>query len=89
MIKEKEIWKGIPGYEGLYLASTLGRIKSIQKYKGSSERILKGSSNEAYKQVVLCKNKVKKTWRVHQLIAITFLDHTPCGLKIVVRVYCL
>jgi hypothetical protein len=25
----KEEWKDIPGYEGLYQASTLGRIKSL------------------------------------------------------------
>ena len=30
MITE-EIWKDIPGYEGLYQASSLGRIKSCQK----------------------------------------------------------
>ena len=29
---EKEIWKDIPGYEGLYQVSNLGRIKSIDRY---------------------------------------------------------
>ena len=28
---KKEIWKDIPGYEGLYQASNLGRIKSLDK----------------------------------------------------------
>ena len=27
----KEIWKDIPGYEGRYQASNLGRIKSLAK----------------------------------------------------------
>jgi hypothetical protein len=29
-----EIWKDIPGYEGYYQASTLGRIKSLPKLTG-------------------------------------------------------
>ena len=39
-----EEWKDIPGYEGLYQASNLGRIKSIDRYvKGhnwNKEKIL-------------------------------------------------
>lgn len=45
---EKEVWRPIFGYEGLYSASNLGRIKSVERviYKGFipkrvSERILK------------------------------------------------
>ena len=28
---EEEIWKDIPGYEGKYQASTLGKIKSLDR----------------------------------------------------------
>lgn len=28
---KNEVWKDIPGYEGLYLVSSLGRIKGIYK----------------------------------------------------------
>ena len=29
---EKEIWKDIPDYEGIYQVSNLGRIKSLDRY---------------------------------------------------------
>lgn len=91
---EKEVWKDIPGYEGLYQASNLGRIKSLSKklwnghgYFISKERILKpglSRNKEEFRRrlmVVLCKD-VKKTWSVHKLIAITFLGEKPEGLII-------
>lgn len=30
---EKEIWKDVVGYEGLYQVSNFGRIKSLPKFK--------------------------------------------------------
>lgn len=80
----KEIWKDIPDYEGLYQASNLGRIRSLDRiiisskgvsmpYKG---KILSQSSDgcKGYLKVKLSKNGKAKTFRVHYLIAITFLD---------------
>lgn len=32
MLMEKEIWKDVPGYEGLYKVSNLGRLYSVRKY---------------------------------------------------------
>lgn len=74
MITE-EIWKDIPGYEGLYQASSLGRIKSCQKVL----RYRNGFGQ--YLTVGLSKNDVKKLYNVHYLIAITFIDNPnnlPC-----------
>lgn len=31
MTKIKEVWKSIPGHEGKYEVSTLGRIKSLNR----------------------------------------------------------
>lgn len=77
-----EQWKDIPGYEGLYQASTLGRIKSLRFGK---EKILKPSLDSGgYLRVNLRKNKKSKLFRIHQLVAITFLGHIPCGLNLVV-----
>lgn len=36
---KKEIWKDIPGYEGLYQASTEGRIKSLPRKKRHISRL--------------------------------------------------
>ena len=30
---EKEIWKDIPNYKGLYQISNLGRVKSLERFR--------------------------------------------------------
>ena len=41
MIMKNEIWKEIEGYEGKYLVSDFGRVKSMPNKVWNSERILK------------------------------------------------
>jgi len=79
----KEIWKDVTNYEGHYKVSNLGRVKSI---KFSKERILKhSSSSNEYLIVVLCKDNKTAIKKIHQLVVIAFLNHIPCGLKLVVN----
>ncbi len=78
---EKEVWKDIPNYEGLYQVSNLGNIKSFKK---SKEVILKNCLNSKGYYIVNLHNNKAKTFQVHQLVAIAFLNHKPCGLKLVV-----
>lgn len=89
----KEIFKDIPNYEGLYQASNLGNIKSLPRIKtysnGNShitkEIIMKLSNDgKGYLTTGLNKNSIAKSFRVHQLIAITFLNHNPSSRKLVV-----
>lgn len=83
-IKRNEVWKDIPDYEGIYQASTLGRVKSLQYGK---ERILKGGLGgirRDYLYIVLQNKRVRKTIPIHKVIAITFLNHVPCGHELVV-----
>ena len=82
MIKEKEeVWKEVPGYEN-YMASSRGRMKSI---KFNKERLLKQAlMKNGYLKVNLCKEGKQKNFKVHVLVAMAFLGHTPCGHKIVV-----
>ena len=80
----EEEYKEIPGYDGAYQASNLGNIKS---FKGLSKegRILKLIKNSAgYLSVGLSKDNKKKKFSVHQLVAMTFLNHKPDGHKLVV-----
>ena len=87
-----EIWKSIPNYEGLYEVSNLGNVKSLSRkvfnnkyYRITKDKLLKpGISSGGYPLVVLCKNNSKKTRTVHQLVAESFLGHTPCGYTLVV-----
>lgn len=77
-----EIWKDIPEYND-YQVSNIGRVKSL---KFGKERILKsGICGNGYYMVILYKNKKKIHFKVHQLIAMAFLNHIPDGTnKIVV-----
>ena len=77
----KEIWKSIEGYEGLYEVSDQGRVMGIKR-----GMVLKLSDdNRGYLKVVLCKDGIRKTRTVHQLVAEAFLGHKPCGMKLVVN----
>lgn len=78
---ETEIWKSIPNYEGLYEVSSLGRVKSLYQNK---EKILSPRPCKGYLLVALCLNKKRKDICIHQLVAMAFLNHNPCGHKLVV-----
>ena len=68
-----EVFKDIKDYEGLYQVSNLGRVKSLQMGK---ERILKPSFDRyGYFHVTLCKNKKRKGFTVHRLVAQTFIQN--------------
>jgi hypothetical protein len=86
-----EIFKDIPGYEGLYQVSNLGNVKSLERIairqkKGNcivKERILKPANNgHGYYHVVLFKDGKRKTMTIHIIVARAFLDHVPNGHKI-------
>ena len=79
---DKEIWKDIPNYNGLYQVSSLGRVKS---FKLGNEKILKQNiDSRGYYMVHLYNNGKSKGSLIHQLVAICFLNHIPNGRKLVV-----
>ena len=78
-----EVFKDVKGYEGSYQVSNLGRVKSL---KFDKEKILKAGVNaNGYLQVNLFKDGKCKARKVHQLVAVAFLGHKPCGMKLVVN----
>lgn len=78
-----EVWKDIPDYEGIYQASTLGRIKSLEKtlksrfgFRKMKGKILKVNEKpNGYCYVILQDNLNTKTFRLHKLIALTFIPN--------------
>ena len=76
-----EIWKPVPGYELQYEASSLGRIRSTRsKTNTRCGLILKPKvSKRKYLDVTLCNNGIKKSYRVHAVIAVAFLGPRPLG----------
>ena len=90
----KEIWKDIPNYEGCYQVSSLGRVRkyktkklrSIFDEKEELFKIHKQRVNEhGYYIITLRKLKEIKTFITHKLVAMAFLNHTPCGMEKVVN----
>lgn len=66
---EKEIWKDVAGYEGLYRVSNLGQI-----YSCYLNRILKPYINQkGYYIISLWRNHTRYTTGVYRLVAETFL----------------
>jgi hypothetical protein len=77
-----ENWKDVKGYELIYKVSNLGNVKSL---KYGKENILKpGKNSTGYLVVVLYKDKIKKTIKVHQLVAQSFLSHNINGYEKVI-----
>jgi hypothetical protein len=76
----KEIWKDIPGYEGCYQASDLGRIRSIRFNK--DKKLKPSIDGGGYFQLGISKNKQRYCFKVHTLVALTFIGPRPDGLII-------
>lgn len=83
---ENEIWADIPGFEGLYQASTLGRIKSLGRHVNTSsgrrvyvkEKVLSLSQQKSGHLLVwLRKDGSTHAKCVHRLIAETYIGPCP------------
>ena len=78
----EEMWRDIPGYEGYYQVSNLGRVKSLERkvkhgrYEYQrKERIKQPYDNQGYLSITLNKDKIEKTFMVHQLVATAFIPN--------------
>lgn len=81
----EEIWKSVKGYDGKYEVSNRGRVKSIGRVSINKRRkgdpfilgkVLKFSNcTGGYRQVVLMKNGIAKTIKIHRLVAKAFIKN--------------
>ena len=92
-----EEWKDIPGYEGLYEASSFGRIRSKDgkvtsnaRYKKRiwSQRIMRTkldkrkNTERSDEKIILWKENRSKTYLVSRLVALTWVDGYKSGLTV-------
>ena len=72
----REEWRDIQGYEGKYMVSNLGRVKSLNYHRTGKERILKAYDNGyGYLYVNLSKEGKTKKYKIHRLVAKAFLEN--------------
>lgn len=71
----QEVWKDIKGYEGLYQVSNFGNVQ--RQYKTKPNRKLKFSKDKnGYLRVGLCRDNFRKSFFVHRLVAIAFIENS-------------
>ncbi|HEY9414173.1 MAG TPA: NUMOD4 domain-containing protein [Pseudonocardia sp.] len=83
-----EIWNPIPGYEGIYEASSDGRVRSLDRdvaYSNGRQRthrsvVLKGRPDEdGYLRVTLWRDRKSKLVGIHRLVCLAFYGEPPTG----------
>jgi len=77
----EEIWKDIPGYEGLYMASNLGSIKTFHNRNGV-KFLKKAVGTTGYVKAVLVKDGKKYYAQVHILICTTYHGKNPGNMVV-------
>jgi hypothetical protein len=73
-----EIWKEVTGFDGLYLVSNFGRVKSFRRGK---EKILSQHTRNRYMSVGLYADGKMKRHYVHRLVGNAFISNPnnyPC-----------
>lgn len=70
-MNEKEIWKDIPEYEGLYQVNQWGDIYSLI----SNKRLKYSISNDGYKQYNLFNKGKRKVMLAHRAVALAFIPN--------------
>lgn len=68
---QKEVWKDIIGFEGIYQISSIGRVKSCK-----SSKIIKHQFSKGYPSLKLCNNGVIKRFTIHRQMGLSFLKST-------------
>lgn len=92
MEEEIEEFRDIPGYEGRYQISSFGRVWSMPKEwpmpnggtKKHSGIFLKQRIDKDGYYYLNVRLNTKKTFKIHQLVAMVFLNHKPDGTQKIV-----
>lgn len=89
-IAMSETWKAVPGFEGAYEVSDLGRVRSVKRTidylvngkvrsRSIRERILVAPLSNYYPHVALFRSGRGVKYRVHELVLLAFKGPAPAG----------
>lgn len=71
-------WRDIKGYEGKYQVSNDGQVRSLNYHREKIIKIMTPKKTPTgYLTIGLLKNKVKKFFGIHRLVALCFLEQIP------------
>lgn len=78
-MQDTEIFLPIKGYEGIYEISNHGRVKSLQRVdcrgqKRKEKMLVISLDSDGYPIIILSKDRVSKTNKVHRLVAYHFIS---------------
>jgi len=90
-METEEIWKDVPGWEGLYIVSNIGNVKGLERKVwngvGFFDLMPKTFSHypdrRGYIKAQFTRNFTTRTYGIHQLVAMAFLGHDPEGCMVV------
>lgn len=79
-----EIWKPVPGFEGVYSVSSYGRIRrDLSRGKAVTGFILKPTPNRrGYLRVTLSDTPRREAFLVHRLVMQAFVGDCPAGKEV-------
>jgi hypothetical protein len=84
-----EGWKPVPGYEGYYEVSTLGRVRSLERWarnRRTQEVIMRArAKHDGHMQIILRRDGAAKTFLVHRLVLLAFVDGGMPGEEVLHR----
>ena len=77
-----EEWKEIPGFNGKYFVSNLGRVYSAIAHNGTGKLLGQHLRNGYYELNLFDLNNRRTSYRVHRLVASAFIGYIPDEMQI-------
>ena len=74
-----EVWKDISGYEDKYQVSNCGNVRSLEYHNAKglkrTKNLKPATDCKGYLRCALSKNNILRTFKVHRLVAMAFLEN--------------
>jgi hypothetical protein len=78
---DMENWKDLPGYEGIYQVSDLGRVRRIRLDGVANEPLRPGAVHGGWRHVTLCRDGNHRCHQVSRLVLEAFIGPCPDGME--------